>query len=66
MESTMRSRMGEGETFMDGMTAKPTALIVKPDTIPGEIKAPQAWVTWRYELEKDKIGRKFLISKTAG
>jgi putative DNA primase/helicase len=48
----MRSRMGEGETFMDGMTAKPTALIVKPDTIPGEIKAPQAWVTWRYELDK--------------
>jgi primase-polymerase (primpol)-like protein len=46
--------MGESETFMDRMTARPVALIPKPDAIPGEIKSFRAWVVWRYEWIKQK------------
>jgi len=35
-------------------TEKPTALVVKPDSIPAEIKAIIAWVVWRYEWVREK------------
>ncbi|MDP2603400.1 MAG: hypothetical protein Q8S00_12520 [Deltaproteobacteria bacterium] len=35
-------------------TEKPTALVVKPDLIPAEIKSIIAWVVWRYEWAYEK------------
>jgi putative DNA primase/helicase len=33
-------------------TSRPVALRVSPDAIPAELKSIDAWVTWRYELDK--------------
>jgi putative DNA primase/helicase len=36
------------------MNARPTAISVKPDSIPAELKALKAWVLWRYEWVETK------------
>jgi len=37
------------------VTEKPVALVVKPDSIPAEIKSIKAWVVWRYEFVEGEL-----------